>query len=274
MRLPMIKLSLTAVVLASLVHGSVIAAPIAHWTFDEGSGSIAGDSSGSSLDHTLSISGPTSWSASGRFGGAINTGLGSNLEMLADTVDLGAAWTISGWFRNYHETADWNTLTRGSFASGGDHQIVGENISEHLGVFDNTNHGMVAATPTFDFDSLATDVWHHIAAVGAGGSTAYYVNGAHVGTAAYQSTTDVQWIGGVISLQTFAESLDEISIWDEALTEGQILSLQTLTADSLGNAPTVWAPGTLTLVGLGIGLVGARRRSRRVRNTALDQTPS
>jgi hypothetical protein len=234
----------------------VNAALIANWNFDEGTGGVAADSSSSLSNHDLTLEGGYSWNTSGKFGNALNTPLGSYGVMNVNDVDIGSNWTISGWFKDYHLSGDWNTLTRGT----SDHQILGEAGSEILGVYDNlTATNMRKNDNNFAMTSLASSVWHNIVAVGAGGETDYYINGLLVGTSNFQSLTDVNWIGGLGAAQTFAGSIDDIGIWDEALSSSDILALQSREAGMLNSVPE---PSLIALFGLGLVGIGFARRRR------------
>ncbi|MBA6291681.1 PEP-CTERM sorting domain-containing protein [Colwellia sp. MB3u-70] len=232
----------------------VNAALIANWSFDEGTGGVAVDSSGSLLNHDLTLVGGYSWNTSGKFGNALNTPIGSYGVMNIDNIDIGSNWTISGWFKDYHLTGDWNTLTRGT----ADHQILGEAGSEILGAYDNySGSAMHGNDNNFAMTSLASSVWHNIVAVGAGGDTDYYINGLLVGTSNFQSLTDVHWIGGLGSGQTFAGSIDDVGLWDEALSSADILTLQSIEANNIHAVPE---PSLIVLFGLGLVGIGLARR--------------
>jgi hypothetical protein len=68
---------------------------VAHWTFDEGSGTSVPDHSGNSHDGQLS--GGT-WLASGRFGGALHLDEGSFVSVNG-FPDATASWSVSAWVR-------------------------------------------------------------------------------------------------------------------------------------------------------------------------------
>jgi hypothetical protein len=148
-------------------------------------------------------------------------------------------------------------LTRGT----NDHQILGEAGSEILGAYDNlTATNMRKNDNNFAMISLASSVWHNIVAVGAGGETDYYINGLLVGTSNFQSLTDVHWIGGINGGgQTFAGSIDDIGIWDEAWSSLDILALQSREAGMLNSVPE---PSFIALFGLGLVGIGFARRRR------------
>jgi hypothetical protein len=68
---------------------------VAHWTFDEGSGTVVPDHSGNG--HDGQISGGT-WLPSGRFGGALHLDQGAFVAVDA-FPDATSSWSISAWVR-------------------------------------------------------------------------------------------------------------------------------------------------------------------------------
>ena len=66
---------------------------VAHWTFDEGSGEVAGDRSGSGHDGQLTGG---SWVAGGRFAGALELRSG-DFVAVPNFPDATPSWSVSGW---------------------------------------------------------------------------------------------------------------------------------------------------------------------------------
>jgi hypothetical protein len=228
---------------------------VAHWKFDETSGTTVFDSSGNGYDG--SIVGSGAWVA-GKRGGALQfTGGSGDRVMLDHPVDLEAEWTISGWFNDLMPSGAWRTLTRGMV---GDHQIIVQNSSQTLGMYANTAGGWRPAG--FDMSGTDDGLWHHIAAVGKGGTTDFWVDGFYVGTSDRQSVFDVWSLGNHINGgQKFAQYIDDLAIFDITLTGQQIRGL------AAGGDPRYLIPEPATLVvwsllaGLGVGL-GWRRRTK------------
>jgi hypothetical protein len=237
---------------------------LGYWKLDDPLGRVAFDSSG-----RANVGGVLGQSTSvpGVSGGAFQFTDGQTDRIqLFEPVDLDTDWTIAGWFKNLMPSGAWRTLTRGM---SNDHQIIVENSSQRLGVYDNSGGG--AFRPALDANGLPVDMtaiyndpttWYHIAAVGHDGVTDFYIGGAYVGTADRQSTADVWAIGNIQGgTQKFANYLDDLAIFDIKLTGQQIRGL------AAGGSPLRLVPEPTTLLiwsllaGLGIG-VGWRRRTR------------
>jgi hypothetical protein len=69
---------------------------VAHWTFDDGGGTVVRDQSGNGHDGVLT--GGT-WIAAGRFGGALSLASGSSVAV-ANFPQATSNWTVSAWTRS------------------------------------------------------------------------------------------------------------------------------------------------------------------------------
>ena len=121
-------------------------------------------------------------------------------------VDLaGGNWTASAWFNGLYGTGQWRTLFRS--LTGGDHQVIIQDTTTTLGVF---NSGWFPGSPTYDTAAVATG-WHQVTAVGSGTTTALYVDGTFVRTANAKSVADIfsvgNYYGGVITANGGARTL-------------------------------------------------------------------
>src|SRR5689334_3549364 len=159
------------------------------WPLNETSGATVADISGNG--NTLTATGTTI--VGGKYGNARSVINSTDmLNSASPYVDLGSVWTIEAWFQYpLASMASWNTLTRGN---AGDHQIIVQRSNMHLGGFDNIG-GTGFKDSGYVISGLSAG-WHHIAAVGSGGKTTYYIDGNKVGNSLnWQSTTDVRSIG-------------------------------------------------------------------------------
>jgi len=90
------KLILPVVVALALVAGSAQADLVGHWTFDEGEGTIAYDSSGN--DHHGTLQGDPQW-VTGNIGGALEfDGTGDYVEVPdSEGLHLWERFTLAAW---------------------------------------------------------------------------------------------------------------------------------------------------------------------------------
>lgn len=187
------------------------------WQFADGSGATA----------TARYAGPNGTLTSAQFAfdgqrGDVLQLSGTDGKMLLDSaVDLGASWSISTWFKDISTTLDWRTLTRGSL----DHHII-INASGELGMYDNAGGTGFNGTG-WNISSLSNPTgWHHIAAVGEGTRTRFYIDGVYIGSVAKKPVDDIVAVGNFQGNgQRFSSYLDDFRIYDRALTEAEIRNI-------------------------------------------------
>ncbi|NCC50259.1 MAG: PKD domain-containing protein [Spartobacteria bacterium] len=156
-------------------------------------------------NHIGTLVGDAAW-VDGRSGKALACN-GSSDYLHAGPTDIGNAWTISAWFKYpLASTASWNTLTRGSSA---DHQIIVQRSTGLLGAYMSSGGFRSSGYNMFTLD----EGWHHIAAVGASGSTKFYMDGVEVGSIPYQSTSDILAIGNYQGGGQQFGVIDEVAVY-------------------------------------------------------------
>ncbi len=130
---------------------------------------------------------------------------------------------MSGWFRGLNNLADPNALFE---SANGNQQIIVDFATNNLGGFSSGTGFLDSGADLLP--SISADRWQHIAAVGSGGQTKYYVDGKLVGSINAQLSSNVFRIGnGNIGGTTyrFADQIDEIALYDQALRDDQISSI-------------------------------------------------
>ena len=236
--------STTAVALSVwiLLAGSAsgAAGPVLWWTFDEGTGSTAFDSSGNGRDGTL-LNGAT-WSGAGRIGGAISIGGGNQFVggASADFMNGLTEFTMAIWVRpttindfgfitttitglNDDETKTFIRLdVTGS--EGGATNTTKFNVNTTSG--DAANEGST--------NSVVVGEWHHYVLTWTSGQTfQLYVDGvpdvmtgfSNALTGTLTGNTSVQVGRGGKFPGSFTGLADELRIYDRALTPAEVLAL-------------------------------------------------
>lgn len=209
---------------ATLVGANPDPGIVGLWYLDEGTGSIASDSSGN-LNHGT-LQGDTSW-VSGKFGSALSfDGSGDYVEV-ADSTSLNiitGGLTIEAWVKEA--------------TSGTRVKIVSRRISRYfylLGVDNGKPYGGIGdgstATVTSKTVTMPNDEWHHLAFVydDAADEMYLYYDGVlkeTVGvTESLPSRTGVKLsIGADFEGRAnfFNGTIDEVRIWDEALSADEV----------------------------------------------------
>jgi len=216
--------------------GLVGAGPVGHWRFDEGSGLVAGDSSGNNLDGNLT--GDLAW-VEGRIGaGALSFGGTDGIVEIPDdpALDLDSTLTIATWV-NAHDFFNFYFLVCKS-PSGSARDNYPGNFEFRLRTADGVLEFGHQTSESEDYvfytssSPITTGKWHHIAVtVEKGGVVQFYINGIPAGTAA--QTADF----GILNDEPvrigsrkdgysfFNGQLDDVRIYDRVLTADQMEGL-------------------------------------------------
>ncbi len=187
---------------------------VASWHFDEGGGTVAVDSSGNGNTGTMAGNPAI---ATGKMGTARSFSADAD-AMGVPSVPLGASWTIEGWFSYPIQPSHsgwWRTFARGL---NGDLLAVSGTGSDVLAAF------QAPSTPHYTSYAVTglSNGWHHMAAVGAGTTTTFYMDGNQVATADYRSTSPIVYVGNYGGLAQQFGTIDEVKIYDRALSQAEI----------------------------------------------------
>ena len=189
-----------------------------YYSFDNTSGStVYNDGSVAGKDGTLTGGAALTTGGGGMIGEGMTIADNSGQYLqLPSPVDIGAEWTIATWFYNLHPANAWRTLSR---ASGGGHQVIGYQNNNSLGVYEGGFRDS-------GYDLAPGAGWHHITAIGSGGTTDLYIDGVYVGASDRQSQADVYAIGNYQGGgQPFAQRIDEFFVYNRALDLTEIQAL-------------------------------------------------
>ena len=198
---------------------------VGYWPFDEKVGKKAEDVSGNGNDGKL-IDGPK-W-VEGKFGSALEFGGGSYVEVADDpSLDLINSATLMAWFKLTDKLTDTS-------------RMMSKNNSIFV-IFDFSNKSSLdfLVKPDNHFaESKTVDWkqgdWYHFAGSFAKGKMNIYINGQLEGekkNAAGIAPSDLDlWIGAddwKMPASSFPGVIDEVRIYNKALTEGEIKKLMT-----------------------------------------------
>ena len=228
----------TALLTAPVAAGSTTGAtptPVAHWAFDDGSGSTAADSSGH--DHPLTLGPGASWSgpAVGSGSMAVNGTVTGNATMPTPIVDTAASFTVSAWV-NLNSISGYQTVVSidGTQVSGFYLQLRAD-----TGKFAFTRPAVDATTAPSpggiagSASAPSTGVWYHLVGVDdvAAGAISLYLNGVLQSTVPYTGGWQANgatavgrgYYGGKVDYVHGA--IDDVQVFDSALSAGQVAAL-------------------------------------------------
>jgi hypothetical protein len=207
---------------------------VGHWTFDEGQGAIAHDSSGNGLDGTLR-DGPT-WVTGGQVGGALDfNGSTAYVEIPHDPLlSLTAEITIAAW-TNMRTTAsgEMAIVSKGSWAANNLPYEVTEDAGGVIYWQFYNDAGRDTCSPT----SPSAGEWHHIAATYDGKVFKCYIDGTLGEEWAYAGTMPKNTASVTIGRRSgggtyFNGMIDDVQLWARALSAAEIAKIMTGLADA------------------------------------------
>ncbi|MBN9520556.1 DUF4082 domain-containing protein [bacterium] len=235
----------TATASVTVTVNNVAAGLVAAWGFEEGAGTTAADSSGHSLNGTISNA---TWSTAGKFGDALSFNGTNSWVTVADNalLDLTEAMTLEAWV---YPTAPGITPTtvvmkeRGS--NGFSYALYGaDGAGQPPAGYIRRGSSNVSAVGT---SALPLNTWTHLAATYDGATLRLYANGVQVASRAQTgsittSTSPLRIGGNGVLGQYFTGLIDEVRIYSVALTPAQI---QTDMNASVAGVPVLAAEGAV-----------------------------
>ena len=215
--------------------------PVAHWKFDEKSGTTAYDSIASSSfagGNDGTISGAT-W-ARGKYGSALSFDGGSDYVDAGNFNFASGDYTLSAWIKTT-QTSISSILARGGINfAGGDTGVRFELEADgqvHLHISDGSTNDLIAST-----DTVNNGEWHHVAAVRNGSEAYIYVDNSVDSDLSMPSGdcdyNNIMAVGraGHSDQRYFDGLIDDVRIYNYARTQKQILE------DMNAGAPAIKSP--------------------------------
>jgi hypothetical protein len=204
------------------VTGGAVTGLMAAYGFNEGTGSKAFDSSGN--NNTGTLFGNAAWSTGGKFGGALVFDGASRVD-IADSASLRltTGMTLEAWVQPAGTLTGWNTVVLKEQTGGLVYAMYGNTDTNRP-----SGHVFVTAeVNTRGTVQVAANVWTHLAATYDSSILRLYVNGTlvnsiAVGGAILPATGALRIGGNAIWGEYFKGMIDEVRIYDHALSAAQI----------------------------------------------------
>jgi len=189
---------------------------VGHWEFDEGRDLIAYDSSGRGNDGTIV---GANWTT-GKISGALRfDGVDDHVTIAAS--DAPPPWTAAMWVNREDSPAPVAKLLS---ASSSNHTL-------RLEQYNNTNKvgfsGDVSQDYVFDYEA-PIGKWAHLAFVCTGSETSLYADGLFVDTDSHCIDLPVYYIGTQTTDSTAKGLIDDVRIYDRALSLEEIQALASM----------------------------------------------
>ena len=213
---------LVSFVLVLSIAGNVSAELVGYWKFDEGSGTIAYDSSGNGLDGTLN--GDPQW-VTGQLGGALDFDGDDSVEIShSPLLSITDEITITAWtYMRANASGEMSIVSKGGWAA----MDLPYELTETPGgvifwqFYDDGGRDTCAP------DSPPVEEWHHIAATYDGQIFKCYIDGVLADEWAYAGTMPENTASVTIGQRSrggtyFNGIIDEVAIYNRALSEDEI----------------------------------------------------
>jgi hypothetical protein len=219
-----------------LVPGTLATDLVAHWTFDDGTGTVVRDSSGKGHDGAINGSTP-SWLDQGRFAGALHLEQG-DFVAVPNFPNATVGWTVATWVRfasaNVGIGEGTVLSTEDVFKGGWELSLTAltDDMHYHFGFW--TGPGSYEWTSFNCNGCIEPDRWQHLTAVvdGAALTMSFYLDGA----LRMRQSIPRPISPGVSTLymgrwdttdppRLLAGALDDAAIWGRPLTSGEIALL-------------------------------------------------
>jgi hypothetical protein len=198
---------------------------VAAYTFAEGTGGTTADVSGTG--NTGTLVGGTAWSTAGRFGRALSFDGVNDLVSVADaaSLDFTTGMTIEAWV-NPSALSGWRTVALKGGGGGMAYALYAHDQAPRPAGYVNTAGADQSAPGAA---ALPIGTWSHLAVTFGGGTLRLFVNGVQVSSVAVSgtiltSTAALTMGGNTVWGEWFAGLLDEVRIYNRALTQAEIQS--------------------------------------------------
>src|SRR5258705_7733629 len=217
---------------------------VAAYAFNEGSGTTVADVSGNNNNGTISAA---TWTSAGKFGSALMFN-GTSAQVTvpnATSLQLTTGMTLEAWVFPTGSLASWRA-------------VLDKNVDGYylMASSDPNNRPAVGGTWTGGNQNtaaptaLALNAWTHLAATFDGATVRLYVNGVQVAsqaqTAPLATTTGTLQIGGdSYPNEFFAGAIDEVRIYNRALTQAEIQSDMATPVGGTPPPPDTTAPSVV-----------------------------
>lgn len=221
------------------------AAPVlvAAYSFNEGAGTTLTDSSGNANHGTLA-NGPT-WTTAGKHGGALTFDGSNDIVNINDaaTLDLTTGMTLAAWVRPT-TASGWRTILMKEQPGHIAYALYGSTSSPSRPAIELDTTASSANVEVRGTAQLAINTWTHVAATFDGSSLKLYINGVQVGSlpaggSIITSGNALRIGGNTVWGEYFRGQIDDVRIYNEALTQAQIQSDMNT---PVGAVPDIAAP--------------------------------
>lgn len=207
------------------VSNTVSGGLVASYNFNEGAGTTVSDGSGSGNTGTIF---QATWFTAGKFGKALAFDGNNDYVSVNDSpsLDLTNRMTLEAWVRPT-ASSGWRTVLMKENGSEMSYGMYARESSNRPSVWMRVNPTSGSSQSAGATPGLPLSTWSHMAATYDGTSLKLYINGTLRATKSqtgsmYVSGSPLKFGGNAVWGEYFAGQLDEIRIYNRALTQSEI----------------------------------------------------
>jgi hypothetical protein len=237
--------------LEQLEARNLLAGLVAAFSFSEGSGTTVSDLSGNGNTGTLANA---TWTSAGKYGNALSFNGTNALITINDSpsLDLTTGMTLEAWVKPSATAQGWSAAIVKEQQNDPANDIgyalyTADGASQPPAV-----HGLFGSGPGADKyavggSTLTLNTWTHLAGVFNGTQLLLYVNGNLTATRTTNSsvmtpTSGVLRIGGDWHNEFFTGLIDEVRVYNRALSQTEIQTDMATPLDSTGPSVSITSP--------------------------------
>ena len=230
---------------ATAMTQTTIPGLVSAYSFSEGAGTTVADASGNGNDGTIANA---AWTTAGKYGNALVFNGTTARVTINDsaTLHLTSAMTLEAWVNPSSVTSAWRDVI---YKGDDNYYLEGTSTTSSRPAGGATGGSTVYATA-----ALTANTWAHLAVTYDGATLRLYVNGAQVASQARAgnlttSTNPLQIGGDSIYGQFFSGIIDEVRVYNVALTAAQIQAdMNAPVGNPAPDTQPPTAPGALTAI--------------------------
>ncbi|HEX8762447.1 MAG TPA: Ig-like domain-containing protein [Candidatus Saccharimonadales bacterium] len=207
------------------VSNSVSGGLVASYSFNEGTGTTVADGSGTGNSGSIF---QAAWYAAGKFGKALSFDGSNDYVSVNDSasLDLTNKMTLEAWVRPT-ASSGWRTVMLKENGSEMSYGMYARESSNRPSAWMRLNPTSGSSQSAGATPGLTLNTWSHMAATYDGTSLKLYINGALRATtnqsgSMYVGTGPLKFGGNAVWGEYFAGQLDEIRIYNRALTPTEV----------------------------------------------------
>jgi hypothetical protein len=247
----MSEMKRTPLTLELLEERNLLAGLVAAYAFSEGSGTSVADLSGNGNSGTISNA---TWTTAGKYGKALSFNGTNAWVTIQDkaSLDLTTGMTLEAWVRPTASATYWTAVVAKEQPNDPNNDVgyalyAADGSGKPPAVHGLFGSGKGADQYASGGSKLTLNTWTHLAGTFDGSRLRLYVNGSLVATknatrSSMTTTTGPLRIGGDFTKEYFTGQIDEVRVYNRALSQTEIQTDMATPLDTTGPSVVITSP--------------------------------